>query len=195
LTGSTETAVAAFLASTAGTLLSEFTEIESGRKKNRPQLKTALLECRSKKATLIIAKLDRLAKNLHFISGLMESNVDFIAVDNPNANGLTLQILAAVAEDEARRISERTKSALAAAKARGTLLGIAGHARAEENRSAAREFAENLAPLIREIQANGTTTAKAIADELNRRGVSTPKGGRWHPTSVQRLQRRLRNND
>lgn len=190
-----KTAVAAFLASTTGTLLSEFTEIESGRKKNRPQLRAALLECRSKKATLIIAKLDRLARNLHFITGLMESNVDFVAVDNPNANRLTLQILAAVAEDEARRISERTKSALAAAKARGTRLGTTGHVRAKENKNAAREFAEKLAPLIREIQSTGATTAAAIAAELNQRGVPTSKKGRWHPTSVQRLQRRLRSDD
>ena len=184
-------AVAEFLRSHSGTLIAEFTEVESGRKRNRPQLKIALAECRSKKATLIIAKLDRLARNLHFITGLMESNVDFVAVDNPNANRLTLQILAAVAEDEARRISERTKAALAAAKTRGTRLGTTGRARAEENRTAAREFAEKLAPLIREIQATGATTAKAIADELNRRGVPTSKNGRWHPTSVQRLQRRL----
>jgi DNA invertase Pin-like site-specific DNA recombinase len=104
-------------------IVAEFTEIESGKRSDRPKLAEALKACRVLGATLIIAKLDRLARNVHFISGLMESGVDFTAVDFPQANRLTVHILAAVAEHEAKLISERTKPALAAAKARGVKLG------------------------------------------------------------------------
>jgi DNA invertase Pin-like site-specific DNA recombinase len=103
--------------------IQEFVEVESGKRTDRPQLAAALAACRAHGATLIIAKLDRLARNLHFISGLMESGVDFIATDNPHANRLTIHVLSAVAEEEARMISRRTKDALAAAKARGVKLG------------------------------------------------------------------------
>ena len=103
----------------------EFIEIESGKNSDRPKLKEAIALAKKTKSKLVIAKLDRLSRNVHFLSGLMESGVDFVAVDNPNANRLTLHILAAVAEDEARRISERTKAALKALKARGVPLGAA----------------------------------------------------------------------
>ena len=106
-----------------GSIVAEFTEVESGRKSERPQLLAALAECRRRKAVLVIAKLDRLARNVHFISGLMNSDVEFVAVDNPTASRLTIHILAAVAEHEREMISERTKAALAAAKARGIKLG------------------------------------------------------------------------
>lgn len=96
--------------------LESFTEVESGKRSDRPELARAIAACKRLGATLVIAKLDRLARNVHFVSGLMESGVEFIACDNPNANRLTVHILAAVAEDEARRISERTKAALAAAR-------------------------------------------------------------------------------
>src|SRR4051794_33128778 len=111
-------AVASYLAGREP-LLAEYTEIESGKKNDRPQLAVALGECHRRRARLVIAKLDRLARNVHFISGLMESGVDFVAVDMPEANRLTLHILAAVAEHEREMISRRTKEALAAAKARG----------------------------------------------------------------------------
>lgn len=172
-------------------LLGEYVEVESGKKSNRPQLAAAMEECRKQKATLVIAKLDRLARNVHFISGLMESGVDFIAADNPHANRLTVQILAAVAEDEARRISERTKAALAAAKARGVKLGANGSKLAEANREAANDTAAALAPVVEEIRAKGHETVKAIASELNRREIPTPRGGKWHPTSTQRLLKRI----
>ena len=108
----------------AGQLAAAFTEVESGRKDtNRPQLQAALTECRKRKATLLIARLDRLARNVAFIANLMESGVDFVAVDMPQANRLTIHILAAVAEHEREMISARTKAALAQAKARGTRLG------------------------------------------------------------------------
>lgn len=105
-----------------GQISGQYVEVESGRKNNRPQLTAALEECKQRRATLVIAKLDRLARNVHFISGLMESNVDFVAVDMPDANRLTIHILAAVAEHERELISKRTKDALAQAKARGTKL-------------------------------------------------------------------------
>ena len=110
-----------FLATKPGSqLIEEFTEVESGKKKNRPELTKAIQLCKRQKATLIIAKLDRLARNVHFISGLMESRVEFVACDNPHANRLMVHMLAAFAEHEREMISQRTKEGLRAAKARGT---------------------------------------------------------------------------
>jgi DNA invertase Pin-like site-specific DNA recombinase len=172
-------------------LLGEFTEVESGKRKNRPELNAALALAKKQKAILIIAKLDRLARNLHFISGLLEAGVDFVAVDNPNANRLTVQILAAVAENEARAISERTKAALASAKARGTKLGSHGAVLGAENRKKALATLEAVRPVLGEIDAAGIKTVRGIAKELNRRNVPTPTGGRWHPTSVHRLLSRM----
>ena len=100
-------------------IIASYQEIETGKRSDRPELAKAIMHAKRAKATLIIAKLDRLARNVHFLSGLMEARVDFVCCDNPHANRLTLHILAAVAEDEARAISERTKAALAAYKARG----------------------------------------------------------------------------
>lgn len=172
-------------------LIGEFVEIESGKRKNRPQLNAALALCKKSKATLIIAKLDRLARNLHFISGLMEARIDFLAVDNPTANRLTVQILAAVAEEEARAISSRTKAALASAKARGVVLGKNGKDLGMANRRKAMNTARELKGLISTLKTEGTTSIRDIASALNSRGVSTPQGKRWHATSVQRLLKRL----
>jgi DNA invertase Pin-like site-specific DNA recombinase len=104
-------------------LVGEFVEVESGKKSDRPELARAIEACRKHKARLVIAKLDRLSRNLAFVATLMDSGVEFVAVDNPHANKLTIHILAAVAEHEREAISERTKAALAAAKARGKRLG------------------------------------------------------------------------
>lgn len=183
-------AVTAFLNGGRWTVLSEFVEIESGRKSDRPQLAAAIAAAKKSKATLIVAKLDRLARNLHFLSGLMESGVEFLAVDNPTANRLTVQILAAVAEDEARRISERTKAALASAKARGTVLGRNGANLAKTNKDNADKFSADLKPLVSEMIAAGLSRAD-IAATLNRRQIPTARGGRWHVTTVQRLVERL----
>src|SRR5262245_43725144 len=129
-------AVAAFCKQHKATVIASYKEIESGKKKDRPEIAKALAHARRSKATLIVAKLDRLSRNVAFLSTLMESKVSFVCCDNPHATPLTIHILAAVAEDEAKRISERTKAALAAAKMRGTLLGSArpGHWSGREDR-------------------------------------------------------------
>ena len=129
-------AVGAFADSRGANIQAEYREVETGKKKDRPELTKALAHCRRSKATLVVAKLDRLARNVAFTSALMESDVDFVACDNPHANRLTIHILAAVAEAEAVAISERTKAALAAAKARGVKLGSArpGHWNGREDR-------------------------------------------------------------
>lgn len=172
-------------------LLGEFTEVESGKRKNRPQLEAALAMCRKHKATLVIAKLDRLARNLHFISGLMEARINFVAVDMPTANRLTVHILAAVAEEEARAISTRTKAALASAKARGVVLGKHGAALGKLNAENALNIACDLKPIVENIRASGVTTVRGIATELNARRIPTPQGRRWHSTSVHRLLNRI----
>jgi DNA invertase Pin-like site-specific DNA recombinase len=179
-------------------LLHEFVEIESGRRKDRPQLKSALEMCRRKKATLVIAKLDRLARNVAFVATLLESNIRFVCCDMPEADSTMLQIYSAIAEREAIRISERTKAALAAAKARGTRLGWAMPLRLEEqsvaarlgaavNREQARKFASNVLPLVASIKAAGVNTLAGIAEALNARGVATARGGQWHAATVKRL--------
>src|SRR5215212_5938451 len=118
-----QSAVAQHVASVGGRIVGEFVEVESGRRNDRPQLAAALEACRKRRAVLVIAKLDRLARNVAFVSGLMESGVEFVAADMPTVTKLTVHILAAVAEEEARMISARTKVALQAAKARGVKLG------------------------------------------------------------------------
>jgi DNA invertase Pin-like site-specific DNA recombinase len=189
-------AVVDFLNGGRWQLTAEFVEIESGRRSNnRPQLAAALMACKKEKATLVIAKLDRLARNVHFIAGLMESGVEFVACDMPHASKLTIHILAAVAEHEREAISARTKAALAAAKARGRKLGgpkldearILGRA---ANKSNADRFAQNTLPIVRQIQASGITTLRGIANSLAARGVPTARGGAWTPVQVSNLLRR-----
>lgn len=172
-------------------LIEEYVEVESGRKKDRPQLVKALAHAKKEKATLLIAKLDRLARNIHFISGLMESGVNFMAADMPEANKLTVQIMAVMAEHESEMIKRRTKDALKAAKARGTVLGKTGKDRARENKDAADAFAESLRNTIESLQDKGVASVRKIKDALNEREIPTPKGGQWHVTSVQRLLERL----
>jgi len=172
-------------------LIAEYVEVESGRRKDRPELAEALAHAKREKATLIIAKLDRLARNIHFISGLMESGVNFMAADMPEANKLTVQIMAVMAEHESEMIKRRTKDALKAAKARGTVLGKTGKDRAKENKDAAQAHAESLRGIIKNLQAGGVSSVRKIKDALNEKEVPTPKGGQWHTTSVQRLLQRL----
>lgn len=149
-----------------------YTEIE--KKNKRPELSAALDQCRKKKATLIIAKLDRLGRNVAFIANLMESRVQFKAVDNPHANELIIHLLAALAQHERRQISTRTKDALQAAIRRGKQLGKHGkEVLSQQNSEAADEFAERMRPTIAEIEQRGMTTIRAICEELNRREIPT----------------------
>lgn len=184
-------AVRRHVTSVSGVLIAEHTEIESGKVSRRPVLARALAECRQQKATLVIAKLDRLARNVAFVSGLMEAGTDFIALDAPYANKLLLHVLSAVAEHEREMISQRTKAALAAAKARGVELGKYGKVLAATNRSAAMAFAEALRPDVGTILSNGAGTLKEIAEGLNDLGHLTPEGAHWGPASVHRTMKRL----
>jgi DNA invertase Pin-like site-specific DNA recombinase len=185
-----------------GELISEYTEVESGGRNDRPKLSEALSACRLHRATLIIAKLDRLARNVAFVSNLMEAGagVEFEAVDFPQANRLTIHILSAVAEHEAKMISDRTRAALAAAKARGVRLGgfrnRAGtcndlaRARAARTDKAVRR-ATDLRTTIHEIQNNGAQSLCAVASGLNQRGITAPRGGNWCSAQVKRVLSRL----
>lgn len=198
-----EAAIAAYAAANAAHIVGAFTEVESGRNNTRPQLQAALKLARVTGAKLVIAKLDRLSRNAAFLLNLQESGVDFVACDNPTATPLTIGILALVAQDEARAISERTKAALKAAKARGQALGNPNGAEAlrragkgngascEAQRNAALTRAHDLADTIADVEAQGHTTLAAIAAELNRRGIKTARGGMWHASSVANVRRRL----
>lgn len=184
-----------------GELLAEHTEVESGRRNDRPELEKALARAKRAGATLLIAKLDRLARNVAFISALMDANVDFQACDNPHANRLTLHVLAAVAEDEARRTSERTKAALLAYKTRGGKLGAAHPKCKPISREAARkgqplatarnqqlasEAYLDVTPVIQELRTSGMSLRKIAAD-LNRNGYKTRDGKLWNAVQVKRI--------
>src|SRR5450759_963133 len=177
-------------------LIAEFTEIESGKRSDRPKLAEAMRAAKRHKATLVIAKLDRLARSVAFISEIMESKIDFVAVDMPMANRLTVHILAAVAEHEREMISQRTKSALAAAKARGTLLGNRTNIEVAQRNSravrskASAQFVQNAIPVIKQIQATGLTSLREVAGALNARGIRSARGGEWQPTQVKRVLER-----
>jgi DNA invertase Pin-like site-specific DNA recombinase len=182
-----------------------YVEVESGKLADRPELAKALAHARRSKARLVVAKLDRLARNVAFLSALMESKADFVACDNPHANKLTIHLLAAVAEHEAEMISQRTKAALAAYKARGGKLGAElsqcrnltpeaaakGRARAAQARAkAATEAYADLRPTMEQMRTKGMAL-QSIADELNRHGHTTRHGRPWNPVQVARvLQRR-----
>lgn len=183
-----------------GTIVAEFLEVESGKRSDRPQLALALAEAKRMGAVLLIAKLDRLARNVAFIANLLESGVEIAAADMPQANRFLLHVMAAVAEHEARMVSERTKAALAAAKARGTSLGWAIPTRQEEQRKAAisgaarnalkaDQHAANVLPIIRQIAARGASL-RQIADELNTRGIKTARGGLWYAATVRNVMTR-----
>jgi DNA invertase Pin-like site-specific DNA recombinase len=186
-------AVEAFVRQHGGAIVGQYVEVESGKRSDRPELAKALDAARKGRATLLVAKLDRLARNLSFIAALMDAGVEFVACDQPFASRLTLHILAAVAEDEARRISERTKAALQAAKARGVKLGspiaaeTAAMARAARSSYAAKANATTKV-VIADIQRSGISTLVGIAKILEARGVKTPAGrSTWQPVQVSRL--------
>jgi DNA invertase Pin-like site-specific DNA recombinase len=180
-------------------LVDSRTEVESGKRSdNRPKLAEALRLCRVHNATLIVAKLDRLARNVAFISALMEAGVKFIAVDMPFANEMVIHILAAVAQAEAKMCSDRTIAGLEAAKARGKVLGnptkdianytAEGHAASLEARQKkAAERRADLMPILEDIKAQGITSLIGIAHELNNREVRTARGGEWSATQIKRV--------
>lgn len=185
-------AVSRYLQGHPGEVLAEFTETESGKQaRNRPALLKALELCRKHKATMMIAKLDRLARSVHFISGLMESGVNFVASDMPTKDRFMLHVQAAFAEEEARRISQRTKEALAAAKNRGVVIGETGRVLAKRYRQEAIEKAEQYRQVFADAAALGLRTTRQIRDHLNSRGVVGPGGGSWHLPNTFRVRRRL----
>jgi DNA invertase Pin-like site-specific DNA recombinase len=194
-------AVETYARQQGATLAMAYTEIESGKRADRPELAKALAHCRRSKGTLVVARLDRLSRNVAFLSALMDSKVPFVAVDNPHANKLTVHILSAVAEAEAEAISQRTKAALAAYRARGGKLGgqlpqcrnLTQAARIKGTRRAALAKAKladeaysDLMPLITGMRKEGRTL-QAIADELTEQGHTTRNGKRWNSTQVQRV--------
>lgn len=172
-------------------IIATFTEVESGAAKHRPELEKALALCRQRKAVLLIARLDRLSRNLAFVAQLLDSNVEVRAADMPEANRMMIQMLAVFAEHERRLISERTKAALAAAKVRGVILGRNGAELAEGHRTGAKTFAEALRTHVEASQADGARTCREIAEWLNDRGIPARERGRWHAGNVARLLARL----
>jgi DNA invertase Pin-like site-specific DNA recombinase len=183
-------------------VLRTYTEVESGKRCDRPQLEAALAHCRQTGARLAIGKLDRLARDVHFVAGLMKSDVKFTAADMPDADPFRLHIEAAIAEEEARKISARTRAALAAAKARGVRLGgfrgrvptRAEAARGNATKAAlARDHAAAVAPVIIELRTQGITTLSTIANALNERDIPTSRGGKWQSAQVLRVLRRADN--
>lgn len=196
-------AVRQYVERNGGVLLTPgYQEIESGKRADRPQLALALERCKQTRATLVVAKLDRLTRDVAFLCKLRDSGVNFVAVDNPNANHLTVTILVAVAEEERRLISVRTKAALQAAKARGVQLGCpkgqgaerfganAGKGGAEATKANADAFAQSLASIVLPLKAEGLSL-RQIAAKLNADNIVTARGGQWQANSVKRLLDRL----
>jgi DNA invertase Pin-like site-specific DNA recombinase len=193
-------AVENYVSSKNGSVIAEFTETESGKNSDRPQLALALIEAKKTGATLLIAKLDRLARNVAFIANLLEGEVEVTAADMPEANRFLLHVMAAVAEHEGKAISERTKAALQAAKARGVKLGWSMPSRRAEQQQASQKgvtirkakadnFAAQVLPLIYEIQSE-TPSLRGIARELNSRNVKTFRGGKWQAITVRNILNR-----
>ncbi|KAF1711687.1 recombinase family protein [Pseudoxanthomonas sacheonensis] len=198
-----QSAVDAYVAAVQGSVLGEYTEVESGSRNGRRELMKALKQCRLTNATLVIAKLDRLSRNAAFLLSLQESGVRFVAADMPQANNLTIGIMALVAQQEREAISKRTKEALAAAKTRGVRLGnpngAAALRRAGRGNQAGTKAASHLAQaraqglkeVIEDLRSQGATTLAAVADGLNARSMPSPRGGKWGRSSVSLLLARL----
>lgn len=184
-------------------VLAEFVEVESGKRDDRPELAKAMHHAKITGATLVIAKLDRLSRDAAFLLQLQKDGTKFIAADMPETNNLTVGILALVAQQEREAISTRTREALAAAKARGVRLGNPNGAeplrRAAKGNTAALEalrnsadsHARNLLPIIQDLRTQGISSLAAIANSLNERRIETPRGGKWHASSVRNLLTRL----
>jgi DNA invertase Pin-like site-specific DNA recombinase len=195
-----KTAVETYRTQAGGALRAEFTEVQSGKDDDRPQLKEALKLCRLTNSTLLIAKLDRLSRNVAFLATLQQAGTKFVACDLPEANELVVHILAAVAQAERKAISERTKAALAAAKARGVQLGnpnirpgnsasAANASKARTNKTDAR--ACELREVIENAEREGLVTLRQLASYLNDLGIASSHGKQWHANSVRRIQQRV----
>ena len=183
-----------YLAGCDKTVIESFTEVETGKGSNaldrRPQLRAALDLCKKTGATLLLAKIDRLARNVHFVSGLIETGVDFIAADMPNANKVMIQMHAVMSEWERDQISERTKAALAAAKARGVVLGATGptnlRRHTNERQNAAKVFKERLKPVLDGFASQGLSR-RVMVVRLNELGIKATQGGIWSLGQLQRV--------
>ena len=184
-------AVQRYATQTGSLIIAEYVETESGAKSDRPQLAKALAHCRRAKATLLIARLDRLSRSLSFVAQLLDANVEIRCADMPEANRLLLQMLAVFGEHERQMIRERTRAALAAAKARGTVLGANGKVLAAKHRAEAQAHAEGLRPAIEQAHMAGCASLPEIADFLTAQGHQTAWGGRWYPMTVRRVLDRL----
>lgn len=196
-------AVEAYAQARRARVLQTFTEVESGKSNTRPQLLAAIALARVTGAILVIAKLDRLSRNAAFLLALKDSGVKFVAADMPDANELTVGIMALVAQQEREAISRRTKEALEAAKGRGQKLGNPNGAAALQRagkgnlaavgaiRRQADEHAQRLAATIQLLSKEGITSLGAIAEALNAREMLTPRNGMWHKSSVRNLLMRL----
>ncbi|MBU6166396.1 MAG: recombinase family protein [Alphaproteobacteria bacterium] len=196
-------AVATFCKTRGSEVLGEYVEVESGKRDDRPQLAAALRHAKLTGATLVIAKLDRLSRNVAFLASLQDSGVRFIAADMPEANELTVHIMAAVAQAERKAIATRTREALKAAKARGVKLGNPNGAAAlrragkgteaaiEAVRADADAFAASLAETIAGLRSAGITSLPGLSKALNDARIRTPRGGQWHPSSVRNVLKRL----
>lgn len=204
-----QAAVEQYAKSNNGEILVAYSEVESGKKSDRPELMKAIAHARRSKATLCVAKIDRLSRNVAFLSALMESKVEFVACDMPSANTLVVHILIAVAQAEAKAISDRTKAALNAARIRGVKLGSSrpnhwqGHEQerlagsrkgamvaGSVHRKAAIDAYSDLQPFVKEQRANGQTLQQ-IADKLNSQGHTTRQGKVWSPVQISRLLARI----
>lgn len=198
-----QAAIEAYAGRTGACIVESFTEIESGKRNERPELLKALHHAKVTGAVLVIAKLDRLSRNAAFLLTLQDSGVRFVATDMPDANNLTVGIMALVAQQEREAISNRTKEALQAAKARGQKLGnpngAAALLRAGKGNAAgvlavktkAQEYAQEMQAVVSNLQAQGKISLGGLAEALNEGGYKTPRGGAWHKTSVKNLLNRL----
>lgn len=187
-------AVARYAADKGFELLAEFLEVHTGKGADalakRPQLVAALAMAKKQGARLVAAKLDRLGRNVHFISGLIEMGVNFAAADMPDADTFQLHIYAALAQQEGKAISQRTKDALAAAKAKGTVLGTHGKILAASNRADAIERVAPMMPMLADMKAEGLSM-RAMVASLNDKGIPSPAGGKWHLANLHRAMQRV----
>lgn len=190
-------AVRSFLSNGGWPPVAEYVDVESGKHADRPQLKEAMELARLTGATLLIAKLDRLSRDAHFLLGLEKAGVDFVACDMPNANRLTVRLMAVIAQEEREMIAARTKTALAAAKSRGKVLGgwrggpvVDGSLGRDAQREQADQFAAGILPMVRQMQDRGLSL-RAVAAELTTKSIMTARGGAWTATAVRNLLARV----